>query len=94
MPINISGLSEYPDFFAFAITLLITSKNYFYFKALIVKLFSIEAILIIGVRESSTMNNIFTSVNLCVVLFVLICGSIKISFQNWDIKPEEVRYII
>jgi cationic amino acid transporter 2 len=29
MPMNVSGLSEYPDFFAFAITILITGNLFF-----------------------------------------------------------------
>lgn len=72
MPMNIDGLSPYPDFFAFAITILITG------------------LLTIGVKESSRMNNIFTSVNLLVIVFVFICGSLKVDFSNWHIKPENV----
>lgn len=72
MPMNIDGLSPYPDFFAFAITILITG------------------LLTIGVKESSRMNNIFTSVNLLVIVFVFICGSLKVNFENWEIKPETV----
>jgi hypothetical protein len=36
------------------------------------------------------MNNIFTSVNLLVIVFVFICGSLKVDFSNWHIKPENV----
>lgn len=67
LPMNITGLSPYPDFFAFAITLLIT------------------AVLALGVKESSRMNNIFTGVNLCVVTFIIVFGSIKANFNNWSI---------
>ncbi len=45
----------------------------------------------VGVRESSTMNNIFTGINLFVVSFVFICGAINANFHNWEIKPEEVN---
>lgn len=30
LPMNINGLSKYPDFLAFSITLLITCKHFFY----------------------------------------------------------------
>ena len=76
MPMNIDGLSPYPDFFAFAITLLITG------------------LLTVGVKESSRMNNIFTAVNLLVLVFVLACGSIKVDSNNWSIKPEQVSFYL
>ena len=92
MPLSINGLSEYPDFFAFAITILVTGKQYF-LERNIIKLYRL-GILILGVRESSTMNNIFTTINLFVVLFVFICGLIKINFHNWKINPVEVNNIL
>lgn len=72
LPMNIDGLSKYPDFFAFAITLLIT------------------AVLAIGVKESSRMNNLFTGVNLCVVVFIIIAGSIKADFKNWNLTEADL----
>lgn len=70
MPMSIGGLSPYPDFFAFGITLLLT------------------CILTLGVKESSRFNNIFTGVNLLVVLYVVICGFIKADLSNWSLpKP-------
>ncbi|CAG5131013.1 unnamed protein product [Candidula unifasciata] len=68
MPIRISELSEYPDFFAFGITLLLT------------------VLLAAGVKESTRFNNIFTCVNLLVVLYVTICGLFKIDFKNWQLE--------
>lgn len=67
MPMSIGGLSPYPDFFAFGITLLLT------------------CILTLGVKESSRFNNIFTGVNLLVVLYVVICGFIKADLSNWSL---------
>ncbi|XP_011633303.1 high affinity cationic amino acid transporter 1-like [Pogonomyrmex barbatus] len=40
-----------------------------------------------GAKESSTVNNIFTLVNLSVVLFVIIAGSLKSDINNWKTKP-------
>lgn len=72
MPINLDGLSEFPDFFAFGVTLL----------------FSIA--IAIGAKESSIVNNIFTFLNLSVVLFVIVVGSFKADFENWKVPVSEV----
>ncbi|CAH1119164.1 unnamed protein product [Phaedon cochleariae] len=40
-----------------------------------------------GLKESSLANNIFTTVNVLVVLFVIIFGSIKADTANWYIQP-------
>lgn len=72
MPINISFLSEYPDFFAFAMVLLLT------------------ILLSIGVRESSTLNNIFTSINVITILIIVIAGSMKADVKNWFIEKKDI----
>ncbi|KAK3743464.1 hypothetical protein RRG08_011308 [Elysia crispata] len=72
MPIHVSWLSEYPDFFALAITLILT------------------ALLIVGVKESARFNNIFTGVNLLVVLYITLCGLFKVDTHNWNLSPDEV----
>lgn len=33
------------------------------------------------------MNNVFTAVNIAIVLFVIICGSLKADISNWRIVP-------
>lgn len=38
-----------------------------------------------GLKESSLVNNIFTIINIAVVLFVIIAGSIKADPKNWEI---------
>lgn len=42
-----------------------------------------------GVKQSSTVNNICTGVNLFVVLFVLVAGGIKADFSNWNLSCNE-----
>lgn len=69
---NISGLSEFPDFFAFGVTILFSLAIAF------------------GAKESSIVNNIFTFLNLAVVLFVIIAGSFKADPANWEIPSEDV----
>lgn len=98
-PMNIHGLSKYPDFFALAITLLITGNMKKKIPKILKKFFcmqnssyrsKIKGLLASGVKESSRMNNIFTGVNLCIVTFIIIFGSIKANFHNWHISPDEV----
>ncbi|XP_043473024.1 cationic amino acid transporter 3 [Leptopilina heterotoma] len=72
MPIKISFLSDYPDFFAFAMVLLLT------------------ILLSIGVRESSSLNNIFTSINVITILIIVIAGSFKADIKNWFIEKEKI----
>ncbi|KAK3103616.1 hypothetical protein FSP39_020550 [Pinctada imbricata] len=73
MPMYVSGLSPYPDFFALGITLLLT------------------CILAIGVKESSTFNNIFTGVNLLVVTYVIVCGLFKADIHNWKLSTDDLE---
>ncbi|XP_035208400.1 cationic amino acid transporter 3-like [Stegodyphus dumicola] len=72
MPIHIQHVSDYPDFLAFGITILLA------------------IMLAAGVRESSRFNNVFTALNLSVVLFAIIAGSIKADFHNWKLTESEV----
>lgn len=51
-----------------------------FFSFVIVLLLAV--ILAIGVRESTIMNNIFTSVNIITVLIVLVAGAIKCKYYN------------
>lgn len=69
---NITGLSEFPDFFAFFVTILFSLAIAF------------------GAKESSMVNNVFTFLNLAVVLFVIIAGSFKADPKNWSIPSESV----
>lgn len=72
MPIHVSGLSEFPDIFAFGVTILFSLAIAF------------------GAKESSIVNNVFTFVNLLVVLFVIIAGSFKANPRNWNLPAESV----
>ena len=50
----------------------------------------VTGILTLGVKESSRFNNIFTAVNLLVVLYVVICGFIKADLSNWSLPKPQV----
>ncbi|KAG7189659.1 hypothetical protein KM043_017336 [Ampulex compressa] len=72
MPINVSFLSEYPDFFAFGMVMLLV------------------VLLSIGVKESSILNNIFTTINLITIVIVIVAGSIKANPGNWSIALKDI----
>ena len=96
--------SDYPDFFAFSVTLVLTGRFILFpikvtnsvITHLVLQIdfhisFSlILVILAVGVKESSIVNNIFTGVNLLVVAYVVICGLFKIDLDNWKIPSKEV----
>ncbi|XP_017111911.1 cationic amino acid transporter 2 isoform X1 [Drosophila elegans] len=44
----------------------------------------------VGAKESTRVNNVFTMLNLGVVLFVIIAGLFKVSSSNWSIPKSEV----
>lgn len=44
-----------------------------------------------GAKESSILNNVFTFLNLSVVLFVIIAGSFKANPSNWAIPASNVE---
>ncbi|KAJ8895292.1 hypothetical protein PR048_000617 [Dryococelus australis] len=71
-PINISFMSPYPDFFAFAVVNIFAGA------------------LSLGVKESTNVNNIFTILNITVILYVIITGAFKADPKNWSLPKDEV----
>lgn len=55
-------------------------------------MFCLPVLLIVGIKESAVLNNLFTFVNLCVILLVIAIGLTKIRGHNWHISPSEVRF--
>ena len=47
-------------------------------------------VLCIGVKESTRFNNIFTCLNIFVVIFVTFCGFFKAKGSNWSLTPEDI----
>ncbi|KAK9517815.1 hypothetical protein VZT92_023156 [Zoarces viviparus] len=56
------------------------------FAAVLVMLLS--GVLAFGVKESTTINKIFTVINILVLVFVVIAGFIKGDISNWQISEE------
>ncbi|XP_013773608.1 cationic amino acid transporter 2-like [Limulus polyphemus] len=50
----------------------------------------LTVMLAVGVKESSRFNNVFTVLNLAVVLFAVIAGGFKADITNWKLSKEEV----
>ncbi|KAF5273948.1 hypothetical protein FQA39_LY01063 [Lamprigera yunnana] len=60
--------------------------TYFDFFSFVISVV-LAAALAFGMKGSASVNNIFTIVNLAVVLFVVIAGSFKADFNNWKLPP-------
>ena len=43
--------------------------------------------MVVGVKESSLLNKLFTALNILVILFIVAFGASKLDIQNWQIKP-------
>ncbi|CAF1168113.1 unnamed protein product, partial [Didymodactylos carnosus] len=50
----------------------------------------LTAFLVLGIKESAMLNNVFTFVNLSVVLIVIVVGLTKANFHNWHLSPQEI----
>ncbi|XP_072548809.1 cationic amino acid transporter 2 [Salminus brasiliensis] len=59
-----------------------------FFAAALIML--LAGILAFGVKESATVNKIFTAVNVIVLLFVIIAGFIKGDIGNWHLTEEDI----
>ncbi|XKL61746.1 hypothetical protein PGB90_001579 [Kerria lacca] len=72
MPIHVSFLSSYPDFFAGGLVMLLS------------------VLVAWGVKESSTINGIFTIINLLTIFIIIVCGAFKANTSYWFIPKEDI----
>ncbi|XP_068234714.1 high affinity cationic amino acid transporter 1-like [Palaemon carinicauda] len=49
----------------------------------------VSSLLAIGIRESSTLNNIFSGINLVIVVYVIIAAATKIDVKNWELTKND-----
>ncbi|XP_071494356.1 cationic amino acid transporter 2-like [Diadema antillarum] len=47
----------------------------------------------IGVKTSSVFNNVFTGLNLFVILYIVICGFFKVVPSNWSIPVSDLPHV-
>ncbi|XP_066509012.1 cationic amino acid transporter 2 family protein [Hoplias malabaricus] len=59
-----------------------------FFAAALIML--LAGILAFGVKESATVNKLFTGVNVLVLVFVIIAGFIKGDIKNWQLTEEDI----
>ena len=48
--------------------------------------------MVIGVKESTALNKIFTALNIIVIGFIVICGAFKTDVENWKINAQVKIY--
>ncbi len=101
MPMNLTSLGPYPDFFAFAIVLIVvgmdrkTARLFNPFLNIIFKtniFFWLKVLLIIGVKESAAMNKLFVILNTAILGFIIIAGATKSNPQNWNLSQNSVCF--
>ena len=74
------------DLFPMNVSFLGDYPDFFSFGIILI----LAVILSVGVKESSFLNNVFTTVNLVTVAIVLVAGGMNANYSNWSIAKEDI----
>lgn len=74
------------EYFPINVSFLADYPDFFSFVIVLV----LAVLLAVGVKESSVMNNIFTTVNMITVAIVLAAGAYKADPANWNIDKSTI----
>jgi amino acid transporter len=44
--------------------------------------------MVVGVKESSLLNKLFTLLNIFVIMFIFVSGVVKSDLSNWKLNPQ------
>lgn len=84
--INNSMENYWRDLFPMNVNFLAEYPDFFAFGVILL----LAAILSFGVKESTSLNNVFTVVNLATVILIIVTGIIKADTKNWAIPKEDI----
>lgn len=96
VPMNVAGLGPYPDVLAFILIILMTGITFrpqdIFHKSLMHCILLI-GLMVVGVKESTTLNKIFTIVNIVILSFIIVCGATQVNFSNWQVNTANLKWV-
>ncbi|XP_034258042.1 cationic amino acid transporter 2-like isoform X1 [Pantherophis guttatus] len=57
-------------------------------------IFLVTGLLSIGIKESTTVNKVFTTINVVILVFITISGLFKGDLKNWRLSEDDLRRLI
>ncbi|XP_015680305.1 cationic amino acid transporter 2-like [Protobothrops mucrosquamatus] len=57
-------------------------------------IFLVTGLLSMGIKESTTVNKVFTTINVVILIFITISGLFKGDLKNWTLSEDDLRRLI